>query len=108
MKCHKTYKRNKKAPPLVAINQVYLRLYDNNWTIAQKQIKSFLKNPREDIAIMKPALKKFGLMPKLDFDVNDRDNFAKVLIETEFKIPDWFNAHYKKHHLTIKSPNKKK
>ena len=102
MICHDTYKQNKKAPPLVAINQVYLRIYDNNWSVAQQQIKEFLENPTEKGAIMKPALKKFGLMPKLAFDINNTSDFAQVLIETEFKIPDWFNAHYKEHNLTKK------
>ena len=102
MICHNTYKQNKKAPPLVAINQVYLRLYDNNLTIAQQQIKSFLKNPTKENVIMKPALKKFGLMPKLIFDINNTNDFAQVLIETEFEIPDWFNAHYKEHNLSKK------
>ena len=102
MVCHNTYKRNKKAPPLVAINQVYLRVYDNNWSIAQEQIKEFLENPTKSNLIMKPAFKKFGLMPQLTFDINDTKDFAQVLIETEFEIPDWFNAHYKEHNLTKK------
>jgi len=28
------------------------------------------------------------------------NDFAQVLVETEFEIPDWFNAHYLEHNLS--------
>lgn len=99
MICHDTYKKNKIAPPLVAVNQVYLRLYDDNMTIAIDNMKIFLENPTEDKILLKPAFKLFGLMQKLDLNATEIHNFSQVLIETEFEIPDWFNSHYKSHDL---------
>jgi len=43
---------------------------------------------------MKPAVKLFGVMPKLDLNSTEIEDFAQVLIETEFEIPDWFEEHY--------------
>jgi hypothetical protein len=103
MICHDTYKKNKIAPPLVAVNQVYLRLYEYNMTIAIDNMKIFLTNPTKDKVLLKPAFKLFGLMPKLDLNATEIHNFSQVLIETEFEIPDWFNAHYKSHDLNKSS-----
>lgn len=99
MICHNTYKKNKIAPPLVAVNQVYLRLYDENMSLAMNKMKIFLANPTEKKVLLKPAFKLFGLMPKLDLNATEVNDFSQVLIETEFEIPDWFNAHYKSHDL---------
>jgi hypothetical protein len=99
MVCHDTYKQNDKAPPLVAINQVYLKLHDYNHTVARAKIKAFLTQPSHQKALMKPAIKLYGLMPKISLDENQTSDFAEVLIETEFEIPKWFEKHYKLHKL---------
>ncbi|NEW59807.1 hypothetical protein GSY74_00805 [Sulfurovum sp. bin170] len=99
MGCHDTYKKNKLAPPLVAVNQVYLRLTDNNMSEAMEHMKKFLSMPSEDKTLMKPAVKLFGVMPKMDFNETEIEDFSQVLVETEFEIPDWFNEHYRSHEL---------
>lgn len=99
MVCHDTYKQNDKAPPLVAINQVYLKLHDHNHTVARSKIKAFLEKPTHQKALMKPAIKLYGLMPKISLDDNQTSDFAEVLIETEFEIPKWFEKHYQDHKL---------
>ena len=99
MGCHNTHKRNKIAPPLVAVNQVYLRLNDNNMSLAEKQMKKFLTAPSKKGTLMKPAVKLFGVMPKLDLNITEIENFSEILVETEFEIPNWFNKHYKSHNL---------
>jgi len=99
MLCHNTYKKNKKAPPLVAVNQVYLRLSDGNITAAMERIKLFLTTPGKEQTLMKPAVKLFGVMPKLELSQEEIRDYAQVLVETEFEIPEWFNEHYKKHQL---------
>jgi Leucine-rich repeat (LRR) protein len=99
MVCHNLYKKNKLAPPLVAVNQVYLRLNDNNQTRAVEQMKQFLLSPQEKKGLMKPAVKLFGVMPKLDLNVTEIEDFVEVVVQTEFEIPNWFNAHYRQHEL---------
>lgn len=99
MSCHDTYEKNKIAPPLIAINQVYLRLTDGNMTVAMERMKTFLATPSKEATLMKPAVKLYGVMPKLDLTEEETRDFAQVLIETEFEIPEWFDEHYKTHDL---------
>jgi len=99
MSCHDTYEKNKKAPPLVAVNQVYLRLTDGNMTVAMERIKTFLATPSKDRTLMKPAVKLFGVMPKIELTQEEMRDYAQVLVETEFEIPEWFDEHYKTHEL---------
>ena len=99
MSCHDTYKKNKKAPPLVAVNQVYLRLSDGNMTVAMERMKTFLAAPTKERTLMKPAVKLFGVMPKLELTKEEMRDYAQVLVETEFEIPEWFDEHYKTHEL---------
>ena len=99
MGCHDTYEKNDKAPPLIAVNQVYLRLHDNNMTQAIERMRGFLSEPSKEKALMKPAVKLFGVMPDLDLNSTEIEEFSQVLIETEFEIPEWFDSHYKSHEL---------
>ena len=99
MSCHDTYEKNKTAPPLIAVNQVYLRLADGNMTVAMKRIETFLAAPTKEYTLMKPAVKLFGVMPKLELTEEEMRDYAQVLVETEFEIPEWFDEHYKTHEL---------
>lgn len=99
MSCHDTYEKNRQAPPLVAINQVYLRLLDGNMSVAMERIENFLAAPYKERTLMKPAVKLFGVMPKLDLAKEEMRDFAQVLAETEFETPEWFDEHYKTHDL---------
>ena len=99
MSCHDTYEKNKKAPPLIAVNQVYLRLTDGNMTVAMERMKTFLAAPSKESTLMKPAVKLYGVMPKLELTEEEIRDFSQVLVETEFEIPEWFDEHYKTHDL---------
>ncbi len=99
MSCHDTYEKNKIAPPLIAVNQVYLRLADGNMTVAMERMKTFLAAPSKEATLMKPAVKLFGVMPKIELTQEELRDFSQVLVETEFEIPEWFDEHYKTHEL---------
>lgn len=99
MSCHDTYEKNKKAPPLIAVNQVYLRLSDGNMSVSMKRMERFLAAPSKENALMKPAVKLFGVMPKIELTKEEMRDYAQVLVETEFEMPEWFEEHYKTHEL---------
>ena len=99
MSCHDTYEKNKIAPPLIAVNQVYMRLADGNMTVAMERMKSFLAAPSKEMTLMKPAVKLYGVMPKMQLTEEEIRDFSQVLVETEFEIPEWFDDHYKTHDL---------
>lgn len=102
MGCHKAYEKNDLAPPIVAVQQVHMRLSDNNMTRAMQSIMTFLKTPNEKNALMKPAVKLYKLMPKFDLNATEIKNYSEVIIDTEFDMPDWFDEHYKSHKLEKK------
>lgn len=62
-------------------------------------MKSFLANPAKERTLMKPAVKLFGIMPKIALTEEELRDFSQVLVETEFEIPEWFDKHYKTHEL---------
>lgn len=101
MICHDTYKKNDLAPPVVAINQIYIKKTKGDLLRAKKMIVSFLDNPSNKKALMKPAIKIFGLMPKQNITKKEIEDFADVILETDFEIPDWFDDHFKSHKLNL-------
>lgn len=101
MSCHNTYSKNETAPPIIAINQIYTKYSNNNLELSKKMIKSFLSNPSKEKALMKPAIKLYNLMPKQDLTTEQIDDFAEVILETNYEIPDWFDSHFKSHKLNI-------
>jgi len=101
MICHDTYNKNDLAPPVVAINQIYTKKTKGNLPQAKKMIVSFLSNPSDKKALMKPAIKIFGLMPKQLITKKEIEDFADVILETDFEIPDWFDKHFKSHKLNL-------
>ncbi|MEA3419869.1 MAG: hypothetical protein U9Q90_10780 [Campylobacterota bacterium] len=107
MTCHDTYNRNKIAPPLVSVNQMYLRIFDGNATAASERMKAFLSTPSKKLAVLQPAVKLFGVMPKQKLSSEDIENFVEVLLTTEFEIPDWVNEHIESHKREEKEARQK-
>ncbi|TET89910.1 MAG: hypothetical protein E3J96_01060 [Sulfurovum sp.] len=68
-------------------------------TVAMERIKTFLAAPAKERTLMKPAVKLFGVMPKIELTQEEMRDYAQVLVETEFEIPEWFDEHYKTHEL---------
>lgn len=48
---------------------------------------------------MKPAVKLYKTMPNVGLSEKEAIEFSKLILETKFKLPDWFNAHFKSHKL---------
>lgn len=97
--CHAGYIKNTLAPPILAVQQVYLRLSQHDIEKASKRMIYFLKNPKHEYALMKPAIKLYNLMPDLNLSDKEASDFTKVILETKFSLPKWFNKHYKSHKL---------
>jgi len=105
MICHDTYNKNDKAPPIVAINQIYTKKTSGDLSLSKKMIINFLANPTYDKALMKPAIKLYSLMQKQDIELEDMGNFADVILETNFEIPEWFDEHFDSHKLDLENKN---
>ena len=101
MVCHDTYSKNNIAPPIVAINKIYSKYTNNDLMLSKNMIKSFLVNPTKQKALMKPAISLYNLMPKQSLTTKQIDDFAEVILEINYEIPDWFDDHFNSHKLNL-------
>ncbi|WP_179317698.1 c-type heme family protein [Winogradskyella undariae] len=86
---------NRIGPPMIAIKRRYLR---NETTKEQfiASMQSWIKNPSEENAKMFGAVKRFGVMPKLNFPEETIDQISEYMFDFEIDQPEWFEDHYKK------------
>ena len=85
------------APPMIAIKKHYI---DEQTTLADftKDMVNFVNNPSEEHMKMPGAVRKFGLMPKLNFPEEDLVLIAKYIFENEIEEPEWFQKHFEEEH----------
>lgn len=94
---------NRIAPPMEAIKKHYI---EENTSIEDftTDLLSFMNNPTKETSKMPGAIKRFGLMPKMNFSENQLSQIASYIYNTELEKPDWFDKHYeeerKKHRST--------
>ncbi len=101
MICHDTYKKTDLAPPIVAVNKIYTQYSKGDLVFAKKKIMEFLAKPEKKKALMKPAVKIFGVMPQQILTPQQRGDFADVILELDYASPEWFEDHYKSHRLNF-------
>lgn len=83
------------APPMVSVKQHYI---DEATTLAgfTEDLVAYVENPTEENSRMKGAVKKFGLMPKMEFSETDLRDIAAYIYHTELEAPNWYEEHFKK------------
>lgn len=83
------------APPMVAIKNHYI---DEETTEAEftEALIAFVQNPTEENTKMKGAVRKFGVMPKMEFSEKDLRDIAAYIYRTELEAPEWFEEHYQR------------
>ena len=89
--CHDVDKpRNEMlAPPMINIKKKYSKVYPNKEAFING-IVNFTQNPSLDNAMMFGALKRFNVMPKLNYSEKELKMVAEYIYQTEFKKPEWF------------------
>lgn len=105
MICHDTYVKNDLAPPIVAINKRYKDYYGKNIELSISKIRDFLLKPEHNKAIMKPAVKLFGLMPKQELNSKELESFPEIIMLLDYEEPKWLNEHYKSHNFEEEKKN---
>ncbi len=85
------------APPMVAVKMHYTKKYDNQADFAEA-IWKFMQAPDENKALMKGAVRKFGVMPYLPYKEEDIRAIAAYMYNNELEKPEWFDQHYKEKH----------
>ncbi len=75
------------APPMLRVQEHYKPAYPTKEAFV-KAIVSYVDSPSEDKTLMPGAARKFGLMPKLNYDKNEVKLIAETLYDMNFdKMP---------------------
>ena len=85
------------APPMVAIKARYIDKKGLNKEEFIKYVTAFVLNPTEELALMKGAVKKHGLMPKQNFPNGSIEKIAEFMYDYQIEEPEWFKAHWESH-----------
>ena len=89
--CHDVDKARNEilAPPMINIKKKYSFIYPDKESFING-IVNFTKNPANDKALMFGALKRFELMPQLNYPEKELKLAAEYIYNTDFKKPAWF------------------
>jgi cytochrome c553 len=81
------------APPMIAIKKHYIGQKTTKAVFVRSMI-DWIENPSEETALMHGALKRYGIMPKLDFPKEMITQIAEYMFDYEVDEPEWFEAHF--------------
>ena len=85
------------APPMIAIKKRYTKSYATKEDFVNA-IVNWSKDPKEEKALMKGAVKRFKLMPKQAFKEDNLRKIADYIYESKIEQPEWFDAHFNEEH----------
>ena len=88
---------NRIAPPMIAVREHYLEAFAEEKDFVDAMI-DFLNHPSKENAQMPGAVRKFGLMPKLNLDEDKLFAIATYLFHEEQEEPKWWREHRSKEH----------
>ncbi len=88
---------NRAAPPMIAVKRHYVDeiVSEEQFT---KEFVAFVSNPTEEHSKMPGARRRFGLMPKMNYDKADLAKIAHYVYHADLEVPDWFEKHYQEEH----------
>lgn len=81
------------GPPMVAIKRHYI----NDETTKEQFIadmQAWIKDPNEDDARMRGAVRRFGVMPKQAYPEETIEKIADYMYDFEIDQPEWFEDHF--------------
>jgi cytochrome c len=81
------------APPMAAIKRRYQRSA-RDYAGFRDALISFVNDPSPQNALMRNAVQRFGVMPKMAFDTAVLEDVAYYLYHSEIEEPAWFSRHY--------------
>ncbi len=85
------------APPMYAVWHHYRQAYPEKEAFVAA-LSGWLQQPAKETAEMMGAIKKFGLMEKLEISEADAMSVAEHVYERAFDLPDWYVTHYNNMH----------
>lgn len=97
--CHSpsTGENERIAPPMIAVKKHYLTKGISKEDFVTS-IQKWIDNPSEDISKMPGAIRKHGIMAKVDYPKETIAEIAEYLFSNTIEKPEWFDDHYKNQH----------
>lgn len=102
-KCYTCHSVNSKshdeiiAPPMAAIKKRYQMSYSNRVDFINA-IVNWVKDPKEENALMFGAVQQFKVMPKQAFYEDDLEIIAAYIYDNKIEQPEWFETHFIEEH----------
>ncbi len=85
------------APPFAAVKRRYSKQYSTKKEFTNALV-DWVQNPDEEKALMRSAVNKFKVMPKMDLDSEVLQKIGDYLYDNEPEQPEWFEAHMNEKH----------
>ncbi len=85
------------APPIIAVRMHYLQSYSDELSFVDA-VSSWVANPQEENTQMPGAVRRFGLMPKMDIPMADLEKIALYVYQGNVDKPEGFDKHYEEMH----------
>ncbi len=81
------------APPMIAVKKHYIsdEMPKKKFAAA---IWNWIENPSEENSKMRGAVRRFGVMPYLEFNKEEIESIANYVFDNEIEQPEWFEKHY--------------
>ena len=102
MECHVVNGQGgdkKAAPPMYAVWHHYHQAFPQKEAFVSA-LSTWLIHPDKSKSQMKGAVKKMGMMDKLEISEVDALSVAEHLYDSHFELPDWYVTHYNSKHGT--------
>ena len=95
--CHVSQGKPTSAPPIFAVVHHVKSVYPNKEKFVQKVV-DWVNNPDANETLMAGAVRRFGLMPKLDYKESEVRKVAEYIYDGKAKLPAWYKKHYEEKH----------
>lgn len=85
------------APPIAAVRLHYIGTYSDEFTFVNA-VADWVENPDKSKTMMRGAIRRFNLMPKIKIDRSDVEKIATYIYEGNIDSPAGFKEHAERMH----------
>jgi mono/diheme cytochrome c family protein len=95
--CHQIQGPPKIAPPVFGVINHVKGAYPEREAFVRR-IVEWVDNPSPNNTLMPGAVRRFGIMPKLNYPKEDVRKIAEFLYDYRVDLPQWYIKHYQQQH----------
>jgi len=95
--CHVSQGKPTSAPPIFAVVHHVKSAYPEKEAFV-KRVVDWVASPDASKTLMAGAVRRFGLMPKLNYKQSEVRKVAEYLYDGQAELPAWYKKHYKEKH----------